>query len=165
MSLANKITLARAALIPPALFLLRTERYEAACAVFLLAAAGDVLDGMVARQRGEVTAWGKVLDPVVDKALYLSLLALLTILGKVPLSALLLFAVPHLGLGAGALFLHLRKHKVQGARALGKIAAALTFVAMVFLLMRFPYGLTLLYLAIGVTYLAALDYLRTALRA
>jgi hypothetical protein len=48
---------------------------------------------------------------------------------------------------------------------LGKIAAALTFVAMVFLLMRFPYGLTLLYLAIGVTYLAALDYLRTALRA
>ncbi len=52
MSLANKITLARAALIPPALFLLGTERYEAACAVFLLAAAGDVLDGMVARQRG-----------------------------------------------------------------------------------------------------------------
>jgi len=171
MSLANKITLARSALIPPILILLFLDKREVVLALFLLACFGDVLDGMVARWRGEVTAWGKALDPTVDKALYLSLFISLAVLGEIPLLALILFLVPQLGLGIGALcLLIMRARMVQGARAPGKLAATLTFAAMVFLLLPLPlpihpYRVCFLYAAIGVSYLAALDYLRTAIRA
>lgn len=165
MSLANKITLARSALIPPILILLFLDKREAVLALFLLACLGDVLDGMVARWRREVSSLGKALDPAVDKVLYLSLLASLTALGEISLLAMILFLIPQLGLAIGALFLQFRAHIIQGARMLGKVSSLLTFVAMVLLLLlpRLPYGMHFLYLAIGATYLASLDYLRTAL--
>jgi CDP-diacylglycerol--glycerol-3-phosphate 3-phosphatidyltransferase len=163
MSLANKITLVRAALIPPILILLIVEQREVAFGFFLVACLGDVLDGMVARRRGEVTTLGKALDPLVDKALYVSLLSLLVVFEVIPLLALLLFVLPQVGLGIGALFLHLQEHRVQGARIVGKSASVLTFLATAFLLLRLPYRVELFYIAIGATYLAALDYLRMAL--
>jgi len=164
MSLANRITLARAALIPGVLVLLFLDQRPAAVALALLFCVGDVLDGMVARQRGEVTAWGKALDPIVDKTLYASLLASLTYLGEIPALAVVLFLVPQVGLGLGALVLQLRESRVQGARYVGKAAAGLTFLALGFLLLRWPARLLLLYVAIGATYLAGGDYLRAALR-
>lgn len=164
MSLANKITLARAALIPFILILLIVEQHEVAFGLFFVACLGDVIDGMVARRRGEVTTLGKALDPLVDKALYVSLLSLLTVLGAIPLLALLLFVIPQVGLGIGALFLHLHEHRVQGACILGKSASVLTFLATAFLLLSLPYAVEIFYLAIGATYLATLDYLRMALR-
>jgi len=168
MSLANKITLARAALIPFILILLIVEQREVAFGFFLVACLGDVLDGMVARRRGEVTTLGKALDPLVDKALYVSLLSLLVVLEVIPLLALLLFVIPQVGLGIGALFLHLQEHRVQGACMLGKSASVLTFLATALLLLSLshtvPYAVEIFYLAIGATYLATLDYLRMALR-
>lgn len=164
MSLANKITLARATLIPFILILFIVEQHEVAFGLFFVACLGDVIDGMVARRRGEVTTLGKALDPLVDKALYVSLLSLLTVLGAIPLLALLLFVIPQVGLGIGALFLHLHEHRVQGACILGKSASVLTFLATAFLLLSLPYAVEIFYLAIGATYLATLDYLRMALR-
>ncbi len=168
MSLANKITLARAALIPFILIFLIVEQHEVAFGLFLVACLGDVIDGMVARRRGEVTTLGKALDPLVDKALYVSLLSLLTVFGAIPLLALLLFVIPQVGLGIGALFLHLQEHRVQGACMLGKSTSVLTFLATALLLLSLshtvPYAVEIFYLAIGATYLATLDYLRMALR-
>ena len=170
MSLANKITLARGALIPLVLLFLFLDQRYIALGLFLLVNLGDVLDGMAARLRGEVSPLGKALDPAVDKLLYFSLLLSLTVLGEIPLLALVLFSVPQLGLGIGALVLRIRAGTVQGARAPGKLCAALMVVAVVFLLLPLgewttPYRLAVLYLAIALSYLAALDYLRAALRA
>lgn len=165
MSLANKITLARAALTPLILALLFLHQRGAACGLFLLACASDVLDGMVARRRGEVTVFGKALDPLVDKTLYLSLLISFFVLGEVPLLAFALFLIPQLGLGVGAIWLHFRSRFVQGSRGVGKTAAALTFIAMFFYLLELPYRIWGLYAAIGVSYLAGFDYLFAGLRA
>lgn len=165
MSLANKITLGRAALIPGVIVLLLFSLREAAIALFLLVSAGDILDGMVARRRKEVSPLGKALDPAVDKALYVSALCVLEVQGQIPLHALILFVVPQVGLAIGALFLQLNWRWVQGARLLGKGAAVLTFVATGFLILRLPEALDLLYAAIGAAYLASADYLIGALRA
>ena len=40
-----------------------------ATVVFLLAALTDLLDGAIARKRGEITSFGKLADPIADKAL------------------------------------------------------------------------------------------------
>ncbi|HDL86048.1 MAG TPA: CDP-alcohol phosphatidyltransferase family protein [Candidatus Acetothermia bacterium] len=164
MSLANKITIARATLIVPIVIFLTAGRREVALALFLAASAGDVLDGMMARSRHEVSALGKVLDPAVDKALYASLVVSLWTMGTIPLLWLVLFFVPQVALGIGALFLHFLARKVQGSRILGKAASVLTFLAMSLMLANVGYGTVLFYVAVGTTYLAGVDYLIGAMR-
>jgi CDP-diacylglycerol--glycerol-3-phosphate 3-phosphatidyltransferase len=165
MSLANKITLGRAALIPFILLLFCFHQRIAAFGLFFLACAGDVLDGMVARRRGEVTTWGKALDPLVDKALYVSLLISFFALGEISVLAFVLFLLPQVGLGVGAIWLHLRSRIVQGSRGIGKAAAAVTFIAIFFYLLELPYRMWALYGAIASSYLAGFDYLYAGLRA
>ncbi len=163
MSLANKITIARAGLIPAILTLILVKQREVALACFLLASFGDVLDGIVARTRHEISMLGKVLDPTVDKLLYASLISVFAAIDEIPITALIFYFIPQLGLGIGALVLHYRARRVQGAQIPGKAAAVLTFIAMIFLILVLPYRLLALYVAIGAGYLAALYYLRAAI--
>jgi len=162
MSVANKITITRGALIPPILILLAIDQRGAAVALFIIACAGDIIDGMVARARGEVSEEGEILDPFIDKALYLSLFIAFTVWREITLTPLILFLIPQAGLLIGGAVLRFRSHIVQGARVPGKIAAVLVFASVILLMLHSSCRLTLLYVAIGVSYLAALDYLWVA---
>ena len=78
--MANLLTLGRIALIVPfvAAFLANAAwNMTAALAIFALAALTDLLDGRVARARGEVSALGAALDPLADKLLIAAALILL----------------------------------------------------------------------------------------
>jgi len=161
MSLANKITIGRALLIAPILVLLFMGHRIAALILFGFASLGDVLDGMAARARDEITTWGKVLDPTADKALYVSLACSLYVLGDLPLHGLILFMIPQVAIGIGAIVLHFAKRRVQAARIPGKVAAFLCFVSIAFLIARWPAGVEIFYVALVATYVAATDYLRT----
>lgn len=168
MSLANKITIARAFLIAPTVICLLMGYRAVALILFVLACAGDVVDGMVARARNEITTWGKVLDPAADKALYVSLFCSLFVMGELPTVAFVLFLIPQVALGVGALVLRFGKRAVQSARVVGKLASVLSFVALALLIADWqparnvvPY---VLYAAIALTYIASFDYLRGALR-
>jgi CDP-diacylglycerol---glycerol-3-phosphate 3-phosphatidyltransferase len=74
-NLANALTVARLVMVPIFVALLLRARGEhdglryAATAVFLLASLTDRFDGEVARRRGTVTDFGKIADPIADKAL------------------------------------------------------------------------------------------------
>jgi len=164
MSLANRITLARALLIPPAIVCLLLDYRLAALFLFGFACLGDVLDGIAARTRHEITTWGKVLDPAADKALYVGLLCSLYVLQEIPTLAFVLFLIPQAALGLGALVLRFGKQAVQAARVIGKAAAFVSFLAVGFLIMQWPGAMEILYAAIALTYVASIDYLRGALR-
>jgi CDP-diacylglycerol---glycerol-3-phosphate 3-phosphatidyltransferase len=80
VGLANRITVARGALAILLWAILHAIdlRHEpgdvlwwAAFAVFVVTAATDSLDGYVARKRGEVSVFGRIADPFVDKLLIL----------------------------------------------------------------------------------------------
>ncbi len=164
MSLANKITIARAFLIAPAVICLLLGYRLAALFLFGFACLGDVIDGMVARARDEITTWGKVLDPAADKALYVALLSSLLAMGELPLLPFILFLVPQVALGLGAIVLRFGKQAVQSAKILGKAASFASFLALGFLIMQWPGAMILFYIAIGLTYIASVDYLLGALR-
>ncbi len=75
MSLANRVTLIRIALIPFFLALTipdSTWTRVVASFIFALACATDPLDGYLARIRSEVTDLGAVLDPLADKLLVMT---------------------------------------------------------------------------------------------
>ncbi len=65
--LANAITLARLVAVLPIWLLIQDERFEAALLVFAVAAVSDGIDGAVAKLSGTASAFGAVLDPLVDK--------------------------------------------------------------------------------------------------
>jgi cardiolipin synthase len=78
--LPNLLTLSRIAAIPllVVLMFLRTPLGDIlACAVFSAAAITDYFDGKIARERGSLSAFGRMLDPIADKLLVGAALMLL----------------------------------------------------------------------------------------
>jgi CDP-diacylglycerol--glycerol-3-phosphate 3-phosphatidyltransferase len=51
-----------------------TDNYYPALIVFIIAACTDFIDGAMARTRNQITDTGKVIDPIADKLLILSVL-------------------------------------------------------------------------------------------
>ena len=71
-TLPNILTIARIALAPVIALLPFIDGYPpklVAFVVFLAAAISDIYDGKLARERGEITDLGKLLDPLADKLL------------------------------------------------------------------------------------------------
>ncbi len=87
-NLPNALTAVRIALVPVFAWLLFAEGGDdpawrvAAFLVFTVAALTDLADGHIARKRGLVTTFGKVADPIADKALMGTALVGLSLLGE-----------------------------------------------------------------------------------
>jgi cardiolipin synthase len=82
--LPNLICLARIALIWPIIFALINANYDFALLLFALAGVSDGVDGFLAKHFGWTSELGKILDPVADKLLLISLFVVGTSLGLVP---------------------------------------------------------------------------------
>ena len=76
MNLPNKLTLTRIILFPVVVIfiMLRNVPFHwlIAAVVFIAASITDFLDGRIARKRGIVTDFGKLMDPIADKLLVIS---------------------------------------------------------------------------------------------
>jgi CDP-diacylglycerol--glycerol-3-phosphate 3-phosphatidyltransferase len=84
-NIANILTLVRIALVPLLVWLLFEEGDGwrlAAFAVFAVASITDKIDGDIARKRNLVTDFGKIADPIADKALIGAALVSLSMLGE-----------------------------------------------------------------------------------
>ena len=82
LNIANALTVVRLVLVPVFIWLMLRSGDAvrlAAAFVFALAAATDRLDGQLARSRNLVTSFGKIADPIADKALMIG--ALVGLLG------------------------------------------------------------------------------------
>lgn len=97
MNLPNLLTLLRIFFVPLLMATLLAENSGAgwqawvpasrelfALAVFLAAAATDLLDGYLARRWGQVTTVGTLLDPIADKLLIMAALVSLVAIQRVP---------------------------------------------------------------------------------
>jgi len=87
VNVANVLTIVRILLVPVfvvCLFAGGTGWRLVALAVFCVASLTDLLDGKLARSRGLVTDFGKIADPIADKALTGAALISLTVLGELP---------------------------------------------------------------------------------
>ncbi|WIK64933.1 CDP-diacylglycerol--glycerol-3-phosphate 3-phosphatidyltransferase [Gleimia hominis] len=83
-NLPNILTMLRLALVPVFIILMfipSTACRWGALAVFVVAAATDHFDGEIARKRGLITDFGKIWDPIADKALTLGAFIVLSITG------------------------------------------------------------------------------------
>lgn len=84
-NLPNLLTIVRIVLVPVVIVALLQETVNGdviAGAAFATAAATDWFDGYLARSRGLVTTFGKVMDPIADKLLIVGTLVTLSSLDR-----------------------------------------------------------------------------------
>ena len=139
----NIITTVRIALLPLVYLFYLTDFVPysqfIAIGIFILAAATDFLDGMIARKYNLVSNLGKMLDPIADKMLYYSGLFLIIVTGILPLWACAVIYVINLirDFAIDCLrMLAATKGTVLAANVFGKIKTVIAFVALPWLLVQ-----------------------------
>ncbi len=95
----------------------------AACLIFCVASATDLVDGWIARRFELVTSFGKVADPIADKALTGTALVLLSAYDRLPWWVTVLILVREWGVTA--LRFWVIRHGVIPASRGGKLKTAL----------------------------------------
>ncbi len=103
---------------------------SAALLVFLIASLTDYLDGHIARQKGEITNFGKLMDPIADKLLSLSAFVGFVQMGIIPAWMVVAVITRDL-LVTGFRFLLPEGTESQAPRSSGKHKTALQFAAIV----------------------------------
>ena len=135
-----------------------------AAVVFAIAASTDYLDGYLARRWGVTTLTGSFLDTTADKVMVAGVLIALTSIGQASPWAVMIIVcreVMVMGLRGSVAV----SGKVIRSSELGRVKAAVQFVAIILLLLRVnqrlgPTGIGewALWIAAGLTVLSAADY-------
>ena len=81
---ANKITVARTALVPVFLILAYCGLRWISLAVYIIACLSDFVDGYVARRFDQISTFGQFMDPLADKVLVLSAMCFFVEKGQLP---------------------------------------------------------------------------------
>jgi CDP-diacylglycerol---glycerol-3-phosphate 3-phosphatidyltransferase len=168
VNLANALTVLRLALVPVFVLLLLaggTGGRVAAFAVFLVASLTDVLDGRIARRRGLITDFGKIADPIADKALTGAALVTLSAQGELAwwVTAVILARE----LGVTALRFWVIRHGVIAASRGGKVKTMLQVLAIALYVLPGPPAVlraVVMALAVAVTVITGTDYAIRAVR-
>jgi len=170
-NLPNTLTILRILMVPifVILFLEPTvSRSIAAAVVFGLAAITDLLDGYLARRRGQVTQIGRLLDPIADKFLVISGLILLVQFQRIEAWIAISFIVRDLGI-TGIRAIAASKGLIIAAGKFGKYKVVLQVIGIILLTLEgalvLPFfdfhliGTWLLYFALTFSLVSAWQYI------
>jgi CDP-diacylglycerol---glycerol-3-phosphate 3-phosphatidyltransferase len=163
LNLPNLLTVLRIMLVPVLVVALlgNTPAGDVLAAiVFALASLTDFVDGYLARARGSVTTFGKLMDPLADKLLVVAALVSLVSLHRLAAWVAMVIitrelAVTVLRLGAS------QAGVVVAASMFGKVKTCLQIAAILAIIAvhgQPAWVLALLYLTVVVTILSGLDY-------
>ncbi len=148
-NLANIITVMRLFFIPFVIwFILESSTTEIdawhylALFSFIFAALTDFLDGQIARRTDTITEFGKIVDPLADRLLVISVLITLMIKEFLPLWMGLLIVSRDVLMLVGAPLVGINRQEVRDRLAVhmtGKLATAFLFLSIcVFLMLNTP---------------------------
>lgn len=129
----NALTISRFLLIPFIILPAIQGDYIVSILFLTLSGITDILDGTIARKYNLISDFGKLIDPVADKATQLSILATLVIQNVIPLWILLVVLVKEFIMISGASFLY-GKELIVSSKWYGKLSTVLFYVAIVFTL-------------------------------
>lgn len=169
-NIANILTATRLVMVPlfvVFMFLEHPAWRFAAFAVFVAAAVTDRIDGELARRRNLVTDFGKVADPIADKALTGAALVVLSLLGELWWWVTLAILLRELGITV-LRFAVMRYGVIPASRG-GKLKTVFQVVAISVYLFPLPEQLLIVAhvsmgVAVAVTLWTGADYVIQAIR-
>ena len=139
MNLPNKLTMARVLAVPLFVLAFIEKHFWIAILLFCLASLTDLLDGKIARSRGLVTNFGKIMDPLPDKILVYSAFALMVENGMIPAWILIIILAREFTV-SGMRTVAASDGLVIAAAKSGKIKTVLQMIAVPLLLMVPVFG-------------------------
>ncbi len=163
LNIPNALTMLRILAVPVVVVALLGEIPNGdlwAGIVFAAAALTDGLDGYIARRKGDVTTFGKLMDPLADKLLIVAALVSLVSLDRLAAWVAMVIIAREIavtGLRAAAV----DQGVVISASWLGKLKTALQIAAVIALIAVDPSPAAvdvLVYLAVAVTVISGADY-------
>lgn len=143
MNLPNKLTVARVIAVPFFVVCFMYKHFWIALLLFSIASLTDLLDGKIARSRGLVTNFGKIMDPLADKILVYSAFCLMVENGMIP-SWILIVILTREFTVSGMRTVAASEGIVIAAAMSGKIKTVLQMFAVVALLLLNVINLTVL---------------------
>jgi len=168
VNIANALTVLRLCLVPVFVVLLvsgGTAARIAACVTFGVASLTDFLDGVLARRRRLITDFGKIADPIADKALTGAALITLSALGELPwwVTGVILFREVAI---TGLRFWVISRGVIAASRG-GKVKTMLQVIAIALYILPGPFGIVrqlMMAAALVVTIVTGVDYVARAAR-
>ena len=173
LNVANVLTMSRLVLVP--VFLLALFAHDGtdtkwrliAFALFAVLSITDHIDGRLARKHGLITDFGKIADPIADKALTGSALVGLSILGELPWWVTVVIAVREIGVTL--LRFWVIRHGVIPASPGGKLKTLVQIIAIGLYILPMPawfhpVAVVTMGVAVVLTVATGLDYVVRAVR-
>lgn len=165
-NLPNVLTSLRILFIPVFVWLVLAEHQWWAFGLFAVLMATDKLDGDIARARGLITDFGKIADPIADKALMTAALVSLNIIGALPIWITVVILVREFGITLWRMWM-LRNGKVVPASKGGKLKTVLQSLAVALYLCPLPSWMDIpsyivMLVAVAVTVVTGVQYLLDA---
>ncbi len=164
MNLPNVLTVMRMIMVPVFAYLYHHAAPGWALGVFLLAGVTDALDGYLARKNNQITSFGKLMDPLADKLMTITMLICLASTGRIERWVPIAILAKEACMVAASAFLLQKKSIVAYANLFGKTATVLFIVAIAVV---YPWhdidwlyrvGRVLIYCACAASILAAVQY-------
>lgn len=159
MNAPNLLTLSRFILIPIYLFTFFSVDAKVAFFVLLISGLTDVLDGYLARTQGLTTQLGEMLDPLADKSMMLSVIISLLISNLIPWQAALAIIIRDVGMITGSAMFHIFGKKHLPANLMGKLTAALFYLAILLIIWEISFANLYLWFVIVVSFVTSILYL------
>ncbi|OFT48186.1 CDP-diacylglycerol--glycerol-3-phosphate 3-phosphatidyltransferase [Corynebacterium sp. HMSC06G04] len=162
-NLPNILTSLRILFIPVFVWLVLAGHDWWAFGVFAALMITDKLDGDIARSRGLITDFGKIADPIADKALMTAAFVCLNIIGVLPVWVTVVILVREFGITFWRMGL-LRQGKVVPASKGGKLKTVLQSLAVAMYLCPLPSWMDIpsfvvMLIAVVVTVVTGVQYL------
>ncbi|MCV3397380.1 CDP-diacylglycerol--glycerol-3-phosphate 3-phosphatidyltransferase [Campylobacter sp. RKI_CA19_01116] len=166
MNLPNILAFIRI-LLAPLLFFLLINDFENihpswvnyfACVVFGIAALTDFFDGYIARTWNQTTKLGAIIDPLADKMLVLAAFLGLLLTQKADPWMIYIILVREFFITGFRVVMVSEKFDISASFA-GKIKTTFQMIAIIFLIMQWPFANTLLFIALVLTLYSAFEYI------
>lgn len=159
----NILTISRFVFIPFIFGAIINENYLLAFILLTISGLTDVLDGFIARKFNFISNFGKLIDPLADKATQICTLVALSMIGIIPMWFLMVVFLKEALMIAGASFLYGKK-LVVSSRWYGKLSTVLFYVAIVCSFIIHYFGISvnfdqyIYYLALAATIFSLVMY-------
>tara|TARA_B110000444_G_scaffold45996_1_gene41927 strand:+ start:3991 stop:4575 length:585 start_codon:yes stop_codon:yes gene_type:complete len=139
LTLANTISLLRAAAAIPIIYTLNYPELRAVTAgIVILAILSDALDGYFARKAGEVTHVGMWLDPIADFIVITSIVLFLVIMEIFPLWFFCFYIIRHFMIAVPALYFVNTGQYILHSNWWGKWTTGITTLTVFLHIFEFP---------------------------
>lgn len=171
LNLPNALTMFRLLLVPAfvVVYFSMPQTRWLALVVFICASLTDMIDGYLARKLNQITWFGKLMDPLADKTMCLSMLYCLASTNYIAWWVLGTVLVKELYMICGAAYMF-SKRLVAKSDMIGKVA---TFLFVAAIVLVFPWhdnaavefvGQMMLFGAVGLSIIATIHYTLLAIR-